>query len=54
MRLIRDRVAAAEVSGYRLVVEILRVVGLSEEKPALGNQSRVLHDKNRAEQAGGD
>jgi len=36
----------------RLVVQVLRVVRLGEEEPALRQQSKVLHQKCRKQQAG--
>ena len=37
----------AALSGNRLVIEILWVIGLGEEKPAFRHQPQVLDDKGR-------
>ena len=37
----------AEASGHRLVVQVLRVLGLGEEQPAFGQQAGGLHLASR-------
>jgi hypothetical protein len=40
-------------SGNGLVIQILRMVGLGKEEPALGQQTQVLQQKRRHQQRGG-